>query len=193
MDSPTLSAKMWQKCSNIPIHLKCYKSKMARKTGRKPVLKSCSNCGVAFLYAGSHATRNKNFFCCYECYIKYKTKKVNVRCDNCGRNFEKKQSDIRRTDHNFCSPKCNLEYRHREGERAWNHCVNGEILHRKVAEEKIGRKLKSGEEVHHIDGNHFNNDPDNLIVLSKSDHAKIHASWKARSENGQFVKSSPAS
>ena len=47
-------------------------------------------------------------------------------------------------------------------------------LHRVLAEIKVGRPLKTNEDVHHQDGNKFNNEMANLIVLPKSDHAKIH-------------------
>lgn len=51
----------------------------------------------------------------------------------------------------------------------------GRHTHRVVAEEKIGRPLRSGEIVHHIDGNKRNNSPDNLIVFSsQSEHLKWH-------------------
>ena len=160
-----------------------------QKMGRRPILKRCSNCGNSFLYVGSHATRNRNFFCCYECYIDFKTKKMAVNCDWCGTVFFKKSADIDRTEHNFCCPECCLSYRQKQGETACNHRVNGEVIHRKVAEIKIGRRLFPWEEVHHIDGNHFNNNPGNIAVLSKSEHSKIHASKKERSRDGKFIKS----
>lgn len=47
-------------------------------------------------------------------------------------------------------------------------------LHRVIAENMIGRLLWPFEHVHHKDGNKFNNSPDNLEVLSRSDHAKLH-------------------
>jgi HNH endonuclease len=55
--------------------------------------------------------------------------------------------------------------------------VNGRWIHEhiSVAENKIGRMLKPGEVVHHIDGNTLNNHPDNLQVLpSHSAHATLH-------------------
>lgn len=57
----------------------------------------------------------------------------------------------------------------------------GRYEHRVVAEMKLGRPLKKGEVVHHIDGNFRNNDPDNLMVLSsQSEHCKIHGFGKKK-------------
>ena len=49
--------------------------------------------------------------------------------------------------------------------------------HRVIAEQKIGRKLKPGEVVHHIDGDKLNNDPKNLMVFSSQ---KQHIMWHAK-------------
>lgn len=43
-----------------------------------------------------------------------------------------------------------------------------------VAENKIGRYLRKGEVVHHIDGDRLNNNPENLEVTTKSNHSKHH-------------------
>ena len=48
--------------------------------------------------------------------------------------------------------------------------------HRENAEIKLGRKLKDGEIVHHIDGNKRNNELYNLCVLENAiEHKKLHA------------------
>lgn len=56
--------------------------------------------------------------------------------------------------------------------------------HRVVAEQMLGRPLVKGEVVHHIDGNGKNNSPSNLMVITQSEHVKMHhkAMMAARKE-----------
>ena len=54
-----------------------------------------------------------------------------------------------------------------------------------VAEKKLGRKLKCGEVVHHIDANKKNNDESNLIVFaSNADHSAFHKGAEIYENNG---------
>lgn len=46
--------------------------------------------------------------------------------------------------------------------------------HRTVAEQKIGRSLTKNDIVHHLDGDKENNNPDNLVVITRAEHSKIH-------------------
>jgi len=47
--------------------------------------------------------------------------------------------------------------------------------HRLVAEKKIGRKLKPGEKVHHVDGDKQNNLPENItVVVGNGEHFFEH-------------------
>ena len=68
--------------------------------------------------------------------------------------------------------------------------MSGKVLYRTLAEMKLGRELNKDEEVHHIDGNHSNNNLDNLMVLSRAEHMSIHAASKWRDANGRFIKQS---
>lgn len=52
--------------------------------------------------------------------------------------------------------------------------------HRHVASLKIGRWLNKDEHVHHIDGNKVNNSPENLDVLTPSEHATLEAGKKKK-------------
>lgn len=55
--------------------------------------------------------------------------------------------------------------------------VNGKKIaeHRHIVERRERRKLTSNEIVHHIDDDKLNNDPDNLVVLTKGEHTRLHA------------------
>ena len=54
---------------------------------------------------------------------------------------------------------------------------NPYLVHRKIMEDYIGRKLKNNEIVHHKDMNKLNNDISNLQIVSRSEHAKIHQDY----------------
>lgn len=58
---------------------------------------------------------------------------------------------------------------------------SGKLLHRWVAEKKLGRKLKKGEVVHHENRDKLDNDPSNLWVFkNQAEHYRIHE------EDGDF-------
>ena len=46
--------------------------------------------------------------------------------------------------------------------------------HRVLAEQIIGRKLMSNEIVHHKNGKRWDNRKENLEVMDKSEHGKLH-------------------
>jgi hypothetical protein len=56
-------------------------------------------------------------------------------------------------------------------------------LHIKVAAEKAGRPVIKGENVHHIDGNRLNNNPENIQILTNTEHGALHASQRGRKIN----------
>lgn len=51
---------------------------------------------------------------------------------------------------------------------------NGRHEHRVVAEQKLGRPLRVGEIVHHLNGNVRDNRPGNLEVMTQSQHINLH-------------------
>ena len=67
---------------------------------------------------------------------------------------------------------------HREFENGgYIHVRKGDSYQRRnriVAEQKIGRKLKSNEVVHHINGIKTDDRPENLYVCTRAEHTPIH-------------------
>src|SRR5580704_7235265 len=51
---------------------------------------------------------------------------------------------------------------------------------RHVMELKLGGKLASDEDVHHVEGNKANNDPANLVLLTPSENQRLHACWSRK-------------
>jgi hypothetical protein len=54
--------------------------------------------------------------------------------------------------------------------------TNGQKVpeHRKILEQKIGRKLKKNEVTHHINRNKLDNRPENLMVMTRAEHINYH-------------------
>lgn len=111
-----------------------------------------------------------------------------INCHECGKEVHRQRNQIVRARFMFCSVECkqrnkdfntyaarsNGEVQRFRGDGKTYVKLNGRHMHRVVAEKKIGRKLKRGEVVHHIDGNKRNNSPDNLEVTTQSEHIRIH-------------------
>ncbi len=100
-----------------------------------------------------------------------------ITCDRCGktvyRRFGEQDRGTRKLQ--FCSRKCYME-RRKETMKITVYPKSGAChIHRIVAEKLIGRELKAGEVVHHIDGDKHNAAPANLFVFkSQSDHVAYH-------------------
>ena len=113
-----------------------------------------------------------------------------VACHHCGKIVVREPNQINRARFIFCSVACKCADRdfatfaaHRNGDvqrgrgegRTYIK-LNGRHMHRVVAEQKLGRPIARGEIVHHIDGNKRNNAPENLQVMTQSEHARLHFS-----------------
>lgn len=52
--------------------------------------------------------------------------------------------------------------------------------HRLITERHVGRKLQHNEQVHHINGNKLDNRIENLLLLTNSEHQKLHGEMKKK-------------
>lgn len=117
-------------------------------------------------------------------------------CENCGREFYTRLAYIKRGDGcRFCSYDCMNEYRRNRPIRyidSFGYYVvkrEGKQIreHRAIIEDTLGRKLKTNEHVHHINGDKRDNRLENLCVIIGLEHHRLHAELY-RKEHGRIVK-----
>lgn len=118
-------------------------------------------------------------------------------CTRCGKEIYKPPSQRKEGRRYFCGRECQMAYMNRilnplrmtpevrkklrdshigSGEGKSYAKVYGRHEHRVVAEQMLGRPLKSGEVVHHINRDKRDNHPENLMIFSsQKEHAAYHA------------------
>lgn len=128
----------------------------------------------------SEIESGKGILCSRECINKYfsirKTKSFPRKCVYCGKEFLVRPSEDRRGyTRKYCSKYCYLPV---EAGKAISNdgyfVFNGKKIHRLIMERHIGRKLLPTEIVHHINDNKFDNRIENLQIVSRSEHNKMH-------------------
>lgn len=120
-------------------------------------------------------------------------------CRTCQTNFIPKVRTRPNNPNYYCSKQCYHRYRkgrkRKEGYRhSWGYkyifkidhpyANDGKYVaeHRLIMEEKMGRYLEPNEIVHHINGNKSDNRVENLVVISRQEHGRIHNTGKPCSE-----------
>lgn len=147
----------------------------------------CENCGKKIFYFTPPSHRStKKHFCSRDCYLSYDAPENKETCPECGIVFAWKG---RVRNQKFCSNACYKKHRGfgkgcieilHSGYQCQTIKINGKkyrtLIHRKIIESIIGRKLLKTEIVHHINGNKLDNRMSNLMLLScKKAHNNIHS------------------
>ena len=197
---------MIRECIVCSTPIKCYPSTFDKKKycstecriKATHIFTNCIYCGKEYSVAKSLYNNGKNIRhkCCSEsCRDKYhkdfKNKRLTL-CLCCGKIIKRRES---KTGLLFCSQQCSRKYMrginspfYKGGTISSNGYkiikIDGKYRfeHRLKMEKYLGRKLLNSEDVHHIDGDKLNNRIDNLLVISKSDHARLHGEIKRQRE-----------
>lgn len=176
-----------QKCANIP-KIEKLKERACRKKY------TCNNCGIENNVLLSIKRKDFKFlFCSITCKVEYRKKNKKIECLFCKDEFLPIRSTIK-----FCSKNCAYEWRKcktklnpgswlENGYRViYTSDGKGIKEHRKVMEEYLGRELKKSEAVHHINGNKEDNRIENLMIMTHSEHSKLHREKDKRQEKSFF-------
>jgi hypothetical protein len=151
------------------------------------IVRTCQTCGAPI---DANAPK-KRIYCSARCSQIASNRRClrSFTCEQCGAEYQRAKTKSR-----FCSFSCRSTYNnlHRPKKRGGRIIsTRGYVMihnpnyphdgrpqyvqeHRLVMEAHLGRPLLADEVVHHIDGIFTHNTPDNLTVMSQSEHMRLH-------------------
>ena len=149
----------------------------------------CLTCGKEFSDYKSNRNYQPPKFCSDKCFrIGSRFKNINLNCEYCGTPIVR---DSHHRNKRFCTVQCAIKYRKEHMQRkGWvTDCgykafsIDGRTVleHVMVAEKSLGRKLMRNEVVHHKDFNRLNNSIENLEVMTRGEHSRIHRMYEKES------------
>lgn len=177
----------------------------------------CAHCSISFEKLAKNVTysekHNRKHCCSVECGHQLKSTTIEVPCGTCGTLVKREPSQLKKSKSGylFCTKSCAVTYNNRILRTGTNHPnygvnpITGEPATTNYRTTCFAHHEKKcvvcGEdkivEVHHMDENHENSDPTNLIPLCPTHHKYWHSRWrylieeKVRSYHEQLFESLP--
>ena len=151
---------------------------------KKSASSKCDYCGKDYLAwdntkSKSYLENVKKHYCSNECKHLGRRSRVIITCATCGKEKELWTCAIKNGEGKFCSMACKVKaskkrYLNQQGYIEL--FIDGKLKkeHRQLMEEYLNRKLKPWEIVHHINFIRDDNRIENLQVMTRREHIKIH-------------------
>ena len=133
---------------------------------KKNKVDNCKVCDKEF----NHYSWDNQQYCSKQCA--YNKDKVKEDCTVCGKSTLKSQSIVNRNNKNYCSRDC---YNFRNGVQ--KNLKRGTAYYKDLLDKSscdCGESKPYLLQIHHIDGNHHNNDKSNLEIVCPTCHVKRH-------------------
>lgn len=150
------------------------------------MLISCDWCGRAMTRYPSRV--KKHNFCCRQCLANFSSREKNPDGYDSLKNYAGMSANMTRINRRLNPTRMTdtvreklRQSRLKNGKHKFYPKIYGRHAHRVIAELMLGRPLKKGEVVHHIDENRDNNDPNNLMIFESQ---AAHAAWHAAIRGG---------
>lgn len=142
----------------------------------------CDFCGKVFERDACYLKGKKHHFCSRKCLADFSSRTRNPDGYKELKDYRGMSQNMTEINRKLNPTRMDLETRRKlrearlnTGEGKTYEKTYGVHTHRVVAEQILGRPLRKGEVVHHIDGDKRNNSPENLRIFeSQAEHARFH-------------------